>query len=98
MGSTTCCPVAACLPRPRLTTLMMKERAKTNKQVAQVSWLTSPVMPMVAVSAFVLMSTVVLMKEPGPQVSRSLMGTTDEAEEEEDRSRSPGSSRGPSRE
>lgn len=78
--------------------LMMKERAMTNKEVAQVSWSTSPVMPMVVVRVFVLISTVALMKEPGPQDSRSLMGMTDGAEEEEDRSRLPGSSRGPSRE
>lgn len=98
MGSTTCCPVAVCLPRPRMTTLMMKERAMTNKEVVQVSLLTSPVIPVVVVRVFVLMSTVALMKEPGPQGSRSLTGTTDGAEEEEDRSRLPGSSRGPSRE
>lgn len=93
MGSTTCCPVAVCLPRLRLTTLMMKERAMANKEVAQVSWLTRTMMPVAVVPVFVLMSTVKLE----PQVSRSLMGTTDGVEEE-DRSRLLGSSRGSSRE
>jgi hypothetical protein len=44
MGSTTCCPVAVRLARPRLrltTVMMKKERAMmTNKMVAQVSGLT----------------------------------------------------------
>lgn len=48
MGSTTCCPVAHCQPRPRLTTvMMMSKRVMIKKKVAQVSWLTRTVMPIV---------------------------------------------------
>lgn len=45
MGSTTCCPVAPCQSRPRLTTVMMPKGVMINKKVAQVSWLTRTVVP-----------------------------------------------------
>lgn len=95
MGSTTCCPVALRQPRPRQTTVMMPKRVMTNKKVAQVSWLMRTAVPVV-MCVFVPMRTVALIKALVLQDSKGLKEKPGEEEEEEHRSRSLGSSRGPS--